>query len=389
MTQAVAAPPASKAPAGKAQAPVILKPFKVGAQDVDDECYDVTLNLTTNQQNLTPQYEVPSTGFLNGVYILVEATAAANAATVVFTADGAFASIASITFTDTNNSEIVGPITGWDLYIINKWGGYNFQDDAKSSPIFTQTAGAGASGGSFVFALRVPVELVPRDALGSLPNKSASTPFKVKVIQAASTDVYTTPPTTLPSVRWRMTPKSYWEPTQTDGSGNGVSRQPPGVGTTQYWNKNSPAVNIGQINPQLTASVGFPVRNLIFVMRDNTGSRSQGEADWPDPFKLQLQSNIIIDRVKRLWWHYLAEMFGYVNAIETAGGRDNGLFVKEFNRDFAHKPGWENRRSYLRTTDGMRMKALGNVTGSGTHSLNVYTNYIGVGAGTSLAALTT
>lgn len=392
MTQpsATATKAAPASGSGNSKAPVVLKPFKIGVQDVDDEAYDLSVTLSAaNQQNLTPQYEVPSTGFLNGVYVLVEAVAAGNSASVAFTANGPFAVLASLTFTDTNNSEILGPITGWDLYVINKWGGYTFSDDPKQSPIYNASTGTGATGGSFTFALRIPLELVPRDALGSMPNKSASTPYKVKTIVAAASDVYSTSPTTMPSVRIRMTPRSYWEPTGTDGSGNAVAPQPPGVNTTQYWNKTDYTVNAGSMSPQLTSSVGFPVRNLIFVLQDNAGSRSQGEADWPDPFKLQLQSNIIVDRIKKLWWHYLGENYGYTGGIETAGGKDNGLYVKEFNRDFQPKPGWENRRSYLRTTDGMRMKAIGNIGGAGTHKLSVYTNYVGVGAGTSLAQITT
>ncbi len=69
--------------------------------------------------------------------------------------------------------------------------------------------------------------------------------------------------------------------------------------------------------------------------------------------------------------------------------KDNGLYWKNYCRDFGPKPGWENRREYLRTTDGMRLQAKGTITGSGQHTLTVYTNYVGIGAGSSLAALTT
>jgi len=379
---------------------VPLRPFKIGAQTIDDEAYDVTVTLTAGTQTLTPQYEVPSTGFLNDIYILVQATCTGNTATVTFDEDAPFTVIDRITFTDTNNAEIVGPIGGWDLYVIDKMGGYRFQDNPVASPRYFATTGTGgtaSSGGSFEFVLRVPIELVPRDALGSLPNKSSSTPFKVKTTVAASTSVYGTAPTNLPSVRFRMTPQSYWEPTANDGSGNPVAPQPPGVNTTQYWNVTDYTVNAGAMSPQLTSSVGFPIRNLVFVLRDSNGSRSQGESDWPDPFKLQLQSNILVDRIKALWQHYLAQDYGLTGAVGdgyTSAGlllnsKDNGVYTLPFNRDFYPKPGWENRRSYLRTTDGMRLKALGSIGGSGTHKLTVFTNYIGVGAGTTLAQITT
>jgi hypothetical protein len=190
------------------------------------------------------------------------------------------------------------------------------------------------------------------------------------------------------SCRFRMTPVSYWQPTAVDGSGNPVAQQPPGVNTTQFWNKTDYTVNSGSFSPSLTNSVGFPVRNLFFVLRDSNLSRAQGESDFPDPFKLQLQSNMILDRIKKLWKRYITEDYGYLATGELAGQKDNGLYVLPFCKDFGPKPGWELRRGYLRTTDGMRLQPKGTITGSGTHKLTVFTNYVGIGAGSSLAALT-
>jgi hypothetical protein len=130
------------------------------------------------------------------------------------------------------------------------------------------------------------------------------------------------------------------------------------------------------------------VRNLGFLLRDSTLSRSQGESDWPDPFKLQLQSNLLIDRIKKVWKKKITEDYGYTAAGDAVNGKDNGLYVEPYCRDFGPKPGWETRRGYLRTTDGMRLQAKGTIGGTGTHTLTVYTNYVGVGAGTNLAAIT-
>lgn len=379
---------------------VALRPFRVGVQVIDDEPYDVTVTLNAGTQNLTPQYEVPSTGYLNDVYILVENIVTSSTATAtststgvgVLAADGPYCVIDNLTFTDTNNAEIIGPIGGWDLYVINKWGGYCFQDDPEANTdLFTSTTNATASSsaaGSFSFMLRIPVELVPRDSLGSLPNKSSSTPFKVKVAVAAVSSVYANSATVGGACRFRMTPVSYWEPTATDGSGNPVANQPPGVNTTQYWNKTDYTVNAGSASVLLTNSVGFPVRNLVFCLRDSNQSRAQGESDWPDPFKLQLQSNILIDRIKKVWKKRITQDYGYGATGDAANGKDNGVYAETYCKDFGPKPGWETRRGYLRTSDGMRLQVKGTIGGTGVHNLTVYTNYVGVGAGTNLAQIT-
>lgn len=398
MTTAVQTAPA---PAAKGEEKrVVYRPFRVGVAEIDDDPYDVSVTLTDSARALTPVYDVPSSGFLSGFYMLVEHTVTASTATATSTStgvgvaaeDGPFNVIDNLRFTDTGGSDILGSITGYDLYVINKYGGYFFNDDPKSSTgLYSVTSNATASSsaaGSFRFMLRIPIELVPRDALGTLPNKSQSTPFKVAIRIAGISDVFANSATVGGTLRVRIAPVGYWEPTATDGSGNPVAQNPPGVNTTQYWSKNDYVVPSGKSTVSLTNSVGYPIRNLVFIHRDDNGSRSAGESDWPDDFILQLQSNVIHQRFKLLWAKRMQEAYGVTHpATDAAGARDNGVWVLPFCWDFGHKPGWETRRGYLRTTEGMKLLVKGSFGGPGV--LTVLTNYIGVGAGSTLASITT
>lgn len=372
---------------GQAAPAAMTRPFRVGVQPIDDLVYDNTVSTLAGTQTL-PLYSIPANGFLNDVFLYAVGTTSANAATVAFSANGPWNVIDSITFNDIGNSPIIGPIDGWTLMIINKFGGYAFSDDPKASPIYSATTGSGSTGGSFAFVLRIPIELCPRDGLGSLPNKYAQTPFTIKVTVAATTTVYSTAPTTAPSVRFRMTPVSYWEPAQNDSAGNPLADNPPSVDTTAFWNMTPYTVNSGAMAPQLTSSVGYPIRNLIFILADSSQSRSQGESDFPDPFQLKINNNIIVNRVKALWQTYIAQDFGYTGAVgDTVNCKDNGVYPLSFCKDFYPKPGWESRRGYLPTSDGMRFQALGTIGGSGSHTLSVLTNYIGIGGGAPLATI--
>lgn len=373
---------------GEKKAPVVLRPFRVGAQSVDDEPWEKQVTLTASSQPLD-QYNVPSSAFLEEIEIHVIATAAGNAATVAFKEDAPWSVIDVLNFLDTGNSDIITQITGYDLKVINKLGGYKFADDPMASPVYSATTGSGATGGSFAYLTRVPIELVPRDALGPSPNKSASTPFKLKITVAPLATVYSTAPTAAPTVLFRMTPVSYWEPTQQDGSGNMVAPQPPAMGTTQYWNKTPYTANTGPWTQQLDNAVGYPLRNLIFILRGSDGLRATGETNFPDPFKLQLQSNVIVNRRKDNWRDRIAKAYGYDAVGDGKNQKDNGVYVLPYNQDFSQKPGWENRRSYLRTTDGMRFEAKGTVGGSGVQSMSVLANYVSPAAGVSLAQITT
>lgn len=360
-------------PAQGKNGPMAPRPFRVGVQQVDEIDYDETRTTTASTIDL-PVLNIPATGFLNHLYVLVGGTTAGNAAAVTFAADGPFNAIDTITLEDVGNQPIVGPFTGWDLMIVNKFGGYMFQDDPRSTPVYSATTGAGATGGSFSFCLRVPVELVPRDALGSLPNKSGNSMYKLRLRLAATATIYGVAPTNAPSVRVRVQPVSWWDPDATDLKGRPLAQQPPAVQTTQFWSKSDYVVNAGSLRQQFER-VGYLIRNLVFVLRDNTGSRAVGETNFPDPFSLKVEANVMVTRLRDVWRHLIAQSYGYTGAVgDTAGSKDSGVYVLPFCHDFGHKPGWETRRGYLETSSAARLEALGTIGGAGAHTLTVLTN---------------
>src|ERR1700748_2283642 len=141
------------------------------------------------------------------------------AATVAYqTIDAPFNVIDSIQLEDTNSKPILGPLNGYDLYLINKYGGYAFGSDPTESDMYQVTTGTTAPYKGY-FVLRLPVELVSRDALGALPNKSGTNKFRIRTRIAASATVFSTAPTQAPTVRVRYTPENWWEPDMMDLQG--------------------------------------------------------------------------------------------------------------------------------------------------------------------------
>lgn len=376
MPTATAAPSknAKQQQAQQAQA-AARRPFITGSRVIDKQTYDQTRVLTGSTQRL-PTYELDTDGFTAGLYVLVTCTTAANAATVTFAADAPFNVIDTITFSDTSNNPILGPMGGHDLYIATKYGGYSFVDDHKSSPIFATTAGVGAGlGGSFTFPLLVPIEIVHRDALGALLNKSASAVFKLDVTLSNSTTPYGTPPTTPGSVRVRIQQYGWMDPNATDLRGNPVAQQPPALNTVQYWDKQTYTLNAGSVAQRLQTFDGM-VRNVIFELRDNTGSRTQGDADFPDPFLLQYETATPIQRVRDIWRHMIGQHWGYTGTADAAGGRDLGTYPETFCRDFGLKPGAESRLGYLPVSAATALRVQGTITGSNAHTLTCLINYV-------------
>lgn len=353
---------------------ILRRPFVAGTRRVDKASYDESKALTASTQDLRT-YECDPNGFLGGAYILAEATGGTSTAALTIHANAPFLVYDTITFNDTNNKPIVGPMTGYDLYVCNKYGGYAFSDDAKESPVYAAPVTASGNGsGNFTFVLRLPVEIVHRDAMGVLPNKSASATFDITIRLSALTTILGAGQTGL-TVRTRIQQYGWMDPNSADLKGNPVNQNPPGVQTTQYWAKQTYTMASGSFNTRLTG-IDSLVRNIVFMLEDDGVRGTQSDSDFADPFTMQYETVLPIQRIKAIWRHMIGENFGYKNAVETAGGRDYGVYPEPYNNDFGLKPGAETRLGYLPATSATTFNISGSWGSSGTKVLTVLLNKV-------------
>lgn len=322
------------------------------------------------------------------------------AATVAYTSlDAPFNVIDSIQLEDTNSKPIVGPMNGHDLYLVNKYGGYTHSNDPKARDSYVTTTGA-TSPYTGYFILRIPVELVSRDALGALPNKSGTNKFRVRVRIAASATVFSTAPTQAPTCRVRMAPENWWEPDAMDLKGRPLQQNPPAVQTTQYWAKGVYTVNTGDQRLQLQQGLGYLIRNLIFVNRTTADVRtSTQDGGWPAVSTLQFEANVMFDLLREFWRDDVGKLYGYIKEValsdvvatgtgasRSGGGRDYCVYPLPFNTDFTNTPGAETRRGYLATADASRLEFRGNFTIAS--NFGVLANYVAPAKGDDATIVT-
>lgn len=368
--------PAAKNGAQQQQAAMPAQIFRVGTYEQETPDYDQTVTMTTGTVNY-PNYTITPNGWLRGLWFLIECVTASNAATTAFKADGPFSAIDHVTFKDVGNREVFGPLSGYDWLTVMKFGGYHEIGDPRSDIVYSATTGAGGTGGSFTMVMYLPIELVQRDALGDVENKSSSSSFKVEIVLAKSTDVYSTSPTTLGTVRIRITEDGYTEPEAADAMGRPLSQAPPAVGTLQYWAQEDMTLSSGSAKYLIQQGLGYSIRNIMFKLVDSTGSRSQGDSDWPDPVTLSFGKVQLFQRYTKLWLSRMAKAYGLTNTTADASlGRENGVYPVWFTRDFGLKPGQELRNGYLNTKPGNVLQWAGTIGGSGTHTLYTLVNYV-------------
>lgn len=253
--------------------------------------------LTAAQQ--TFNFPIASYGFLSALLITCVATGGTGTVAVAYE-DAPWSTFASVLFQDVNGAPI-WQLSGWESYIASKYGGYRlFPPDgygASGSPanavseLALYTYQAVQTSGNFKFLLPLFFEFGV-GGLGCLPNMDASARYNLQLVVAAAGTasstgpVYTTLPTTLPTMSITIEILARSQPPATDMFGNTNSVAPPAVGTVSYWTKQTVTQQLGANTPQLTR-VGNIIRGHIFVWRNANGTRATAETggDVPSVFE--------------------------------------------------------------------------------------------------------
>lgn len=366
-TAQVGTKPANAAPA---QAPIQPRRFRSGVQSHYEQ-FAQTPAMTPSAAATTPfTFDVPAYGYARRIWIGLTISGGVGSGTAaVYKEDAPFSWYQNLQVQDVNGAQIIAPLDGFDLYLINKYGGYLFAADAKYQPGYNQ----GGIGGNSVFWLFFPFEIRSRDALGSLPNKNAATNYKVSGTLAATTNVFATAPApTLPTsavVRFML--QAWWDPQETDLAGRPQAQTPPANNTLQMWSKQNSTHNSGAVTHRLTQT-GYFDRNIIFIDRNATPARADNA--FPSPAVLVYEGATWTTIPQDLWKVNLAQDYGYFAASEAANGLDNGVFVLNLMHDFGLQPGDEMGMAWLPTTSATRFELQGNSTAAGT--LAILTNYV-------------
>lgn len=356
---------------------VAARPFVTGTRTLESEVYTQTVTQSTSTQALTP-YEFQVDGYLSGALVRVTATTAGNGANTAFEEDGPFSVLQSVIVEDIGGKQILGPLTGWQLYILNRFGGFVYNADAKANGVYTVTTGTGATGGSYRFTLRVPVQVRRRDAMGALPNRNASATFKLKITLNNIDAVYTTNPTNAPSVNVQIQQHGWATSDNRDYKGNGVSPAPNGVGSLLYTDVETIQLSSGGFNQRMSTFGGL-LRVLIFELRNSTGSRATGEADFPSLFEIEIDKVKCFSRSPLTWEHLMSEDYGLTATAESTTAvntKPDGVYVLHWLDDFGLQPGAENGFRYQPITPSTAVQLIGTIGGSGAHTLSVLKNYM-------------
>jgi hypothetical protein len=342
---------------GKETGEVPQLPFVVGShQIIEGTFFDVSRQIDANGAGFGP-FEVPARGFARAVWILVEGSGGTLGAGVLHE-DYPFAQLDQGTLADPNGTTYFGPMAGFSTQVANLLGAYVFESDPSADPDFVATINSS-------FAVRIPIEITMHDGYGSLLNQDANAPFKVTFRQPVTASLFTTAPTTTPTIRYRGYLEGWEDPPDVDSSGRPVAQFPPGFPVTQYWTEQVIPVPVTGARTDRMNRVGNPYRVLGLIYRSGS-PLARSTVNFPDPIRLTWDARDVYNMTKRHMRALAFERYG--RTFPT------GVFVWDWIADGEGHAGNEARKLYLPTKDGTRLEIVGSYTIATSATLTVLTN---------------
>jgi hypothetical protein len=415
----IGVPASAPAPASLARSPINTTPnapasaipFTRGSTDATMKDYSKAYVFASSQSD---QIQLQTNAFLAALTLEFTTVASGNAATVVYTADAPYNYITLIRLDDPAGQGIISPVTGYQLYLLNKYlpdTGCLF--DPASDPGFNLVAGSGGTGGSFSFRLTLPIEHRHRDAFGAVNNSAANQRYLISLTTAASTTVYSTPPTTVPTNVNLTVYQQYWtSPPATITTSQGSSQvqaSPSGLGTVAFVRYERHNEVSGGGTPQIQLNnVGDYISTLIFVLRNASNQRDgttnagvqpvAAAGDWPTEFDWWVNDFQVHALNVGDWQRGMARVYGYRNAIgpaasgvatttpnTNAAALDVGVFVLYQNFGlFDRMENFAPAGQYLPTDSTTKLQIRGSTFGTNASYLEVLTRMIRPVSGAAL-----
>lgn len=294
-----------------------LKPFTIGSRFSARASFDTGVKtLATGSTTAAGPQQVPAVGFLAGLLLKVSATASGG--TPALTADAPFNLINQINFRNSKGDNLITPVSGYQLYLINKYGG---QNPFGTGPFGDPKVGAGyvSTAASPSFYLWLPLSIDQASALGVVPATASNNNYQVEIIFSGLGTTWSGGATAGTA---SVQATAYYYDLPNEG---GFEQTPRGLPTASVWNIETPPLTQGEKLVQ-SFNTGNIIRNHIIVVRNAAGARVDGD--------LPSITTLVLDNVDRLRLpkdqheFLMARWYGLTNASKDAAlGLDNGVIV--------------------------------------------------------------
>lgn len=313
-----------------ADAPAQAVPFTIGSAFTSRQAFELpqqALGSGTVQPTGFP-LNLGSFGWVASIILKFTLTFTAGANTA-FGADGINNVIDRIGVRTSGGAPLIQPVTGYQLYLDNKYGGKPFGPTAAPAGTDpnqlpgTSLAITESAANTLTFFRALQFQVDPTSALGCIPATASNREFTIDLTLGSLGTVFPTGAPAAANVSISAT-AWYWDIPADGAVPFGVTAQSQTLRLLQV--EQSP-VNAGS-NKTKSTNVGNIIMNHYLVFRDGNGIRQ--DADWSNPFEVDIDNNPRLWFDRQEWQAHMANWFGLGKsgqAIDTVGGLDSGVYV--------------------------------------------------------------
>ena len=298
---------------------------------------------------------LPATGHVRKISILFEANFACGSAGAVVAGDAPWNLISGITLTDATGQPILQPVSGYNLYLINKYlpaGVGQFPQGTNNphlGPEFTYSASA--NGGTAVFRLDIELEQDSKSGYGCIPNLDSNASLQLKIDVAPYTVAFSGTSVSAASVSATVD-QWYYAPIGSTVGGQPVQQTPPGFGDfleTRYENQSAtpqsentlPLTNRGGLVKGVIAVSRAAGVRTAFTPKTNVGLVYDNNAI-DEGIRVETQNDWL-----RRAYGYMGADLATSYAPLTPGvmpGLDRGVLVWNFDAQSEDRSNWLSTR---------------------------------------------
>lgn len=342
-------------------------PFIASAHEHSESAPVTVQALSATSAFTTYEFNLPSYGYVRSLWLDVNATGGTGT-TANPSGDSPFNSLEQVTFLDTNGAPIFGPLSGYNFFLSNLYGGYVYQQDPRQVSNYTPIASAGP--GNFRYQMRIPIEISHHDATGCVGNQNASAPYRIRLSINIASAIYAANPAAFPTITITPVLEAWSLPNAVDALGRPQAQLPPNYGTVQYWSERNVSGIVPGNMPVQVLRVGNLIRNLIFIGRETspTGTRSDNVS--PE-FPIVNWDARQLNNETRVYRENLS--YECLESVPTSG-RPAGVFAYTFNRTNQDRAGDDKPWLWLPTVEATRLEWTGSFTTGGV--VQILTNDI-------------
>ena len=266
--------------------------------------------------------QLPATGFVRKLALFFTASAAAASAGALVAGDAPWNLVSAVTLTDATGQPITQPISGYSLYLVNKYlpsGDINTNlPRAYNNPHLGPEYALTTSATAFSTAFRLDLELEQdyNTGYGCVPNLDSNASLQLKIDVSAYTVAWTGTTPSAQTIAVRVS-QYYWAPVGQQLNGQAVDTDPVGFGDYIETRFETQTVTASAENLVQVTNRGGLVKGLIVVSRA-AGVRVPITA--ASNFGLILDNNPIDEGIT-LEEHqdYMRRIYGYWGPAIAAG----------------------------------------------------------------------